>query len=392
MTGLPAVVADDRLEDLTHDEYRRYSRHLLLPEVTLEGQRRLKAAKVLIVGTGGLGAPLALYLAAAGVGTIGLVDFDTVDESNLQRQIIHSTRDVGRPKTASARDRLKALNPLVRVVEHNVALSSQNALDVIAGYDVVADGTDNHPTRYLVNDACVFLHKPNVYGSIFQFEGQATVFWADHGPCYRCLYPAPPPPGLVPNCAEGGVLGVLPGLIGTVQATEVIKLVVGGADPLVGRLLLADAWSMAFRQLRLDKDPGCPVCGDDPTIVELTDYEQFCGLRPADQEEPVATITPRELKNRLDAGDRLQLLDIREPHERAIARFPGALTVPLAQLYRRVDELDPTVDTVVVCKIGTRSVFAIRALAQAGYTGPVYNLRDGLNGWARDVDPTLPQY
>jgi adenylyltransferase/sulfurtransferase len=391
VTVLPSLIPDDRLADLSHEEIRRYSRHLLLPEVTLEGQRRLKAARVLVVGTGGLGAPLALYLAAAGVGTIGLVDFDTVDESNLQRQIIHSTRDVDRPKTASARDRLRALNPLIEVKEHNTTLTSANALKIIGGYDIVADGTDNYPTRYLVNDACVFLGLPNVYGSIFQFEGQASVFWAQHGPCYRCLYPTPPPPGLVPNCSEGGVLGVLPGIIGTLQAAEVLKLIIGGADTLVGRLLLADAWSTTFRQLKLDKDPGCPVCGADPTVTELVDYEEFCGLKP-DGATPVATLTARELKARLDAGDQLQIIDIREPHERSIAALPGALAIPLAQLYRRAGDLDPALDTVVVCKIGTRSVFAIRALEQAGYTGPLYNLKDGLNAWAREVDPNLPQY
>jgi adenylyltransferase/sulfurtransferase len=394
MSPLPPLIDEARAAaaTLSHEEIRRYSRHLLLPEVTLLGQQRLKAAKVLIVGTGGLGAPLALYLAAAGVGTIGLVDFDTVDESNLQRQIIHSTRDVDRPKTASARDRLRALNPYVQVVEHNTTLTSENALDIIGRYDLVADGTDNYPTRYLVNDACVFQHKPAVYGSIFQFEGQAAVFWADHGPCYRCLYPTPPPPGLVPNCSEGGVLGVLPGIVGTIQATEALKLLLGGGDPLVGRLLLSDAWGMTFRQLKIDQDPNCPVCGTNPTVTELVDYEQFCGLKPSAEEKPVNTITARELKNRLDAGERIQVVDIREPHEWSIAKFDGALAIPLAQLYRRVDELDPTVDTVVLCKVGTRSVFAIKALEQAGYTGPVYNLQDGLNAWTREVDPSQPEY
>jgi adenylyltransferase/sulfurtransferase len=392
MTARPSLIADERLTPLSNDEIARYSRHLLLPEVTIEGQQRLKAAKVLLVGTGGLGAPLALYLAAAGVGTIGVVDFDVVEESNLQRQIIHSTRDIDRPKTASARDRIRALNPGVDVITYNTALTSENALDIIADYDVVADGTDNYPTRYLVNDACVLLGKPNVYGSIFQFEGQASVFFAQAGPCYRCLYPAPPPPGLVPSCAEGGVLGVLPGLVGTIQATEVLKLLIGGAPSLIGRLLLVDAWQMAFRELKLQKDPACPICGEHPTIAELIDYDQFCGLKPPAAAKPVASLTANELKARLDAGEPVQLLDIREPHERAIVRFDNALVMPLGQIYRRADELDPTIDTVVLCKIGQRSVFAIRALEEAGYTGRVFNLKDGLNGWARDIDPRQPRY
>ncbi|MDR1806418.1 MAG: molybdopterin-synthase adenylyltransferase MoeB [Propionibacteriaceae bacterium] len=388
----PSLIPDARREPLSHAEIGRYSRHLLLADVTLAGQERLKAAKVLIVGTGGLGAPLALYLAAAGVGTLGVVDFDTVDESNLQRQIIHSTRDVDRPKTASAKDRLRALNPYVRVVEHNVALTSANALDIIGGYDLVADGTDNYPTRYLINDACVFLGLPVVYGSVFQFEGQASVFWAGHGPCYRCLYPDPPPPGLVPNCAEGGVLGVLPGIVGAIQAAEALKLLIGGAEPLLGRLLLVDAWTMEFRELALERDPHCPVCGDAPTITELIDYEEFCGLRPPPDEKPVQTITATELKARLDAGDPIQIVDIREPHERAIAKLPDAIVMPLGQIYRRTGELDPDRDVVVVCKIGQRSVYAIRALEQAGFPGRVFNLKDGVNGWARAVDRSLPTY
>jgi adenylyltransferase/sulfurtransferase len=380
------------LNDLSNEEIGRYSRHLLLPEIGVEGQKRLRAAKVLVVGTGGLGAPLLLYLAAAGVGTLGVVDFDFVEASNLQRQIIHSTRDIGRPKTASAKDRIRAINPAVKVVEYNEALTSKNAAEIIKEYDVVADGTDNYPTRYLVNDACVFAGVPNVYGSIFQFEGQSSVFYAKQGPCYRCLYPAPPPPGLVPSCAEGGVMGVLPGIVGTIQAAEVIKLIVGGKNTLIGRLLLFDAWRMKFRELKLEKDPGCPVCGQNATIRELIDYEQFCGLKPAADEKPVETITALALKARLDAGERIQLIDIREPHERAIVKFPDAKVIPLGQISRRIGEFDPSADAVFLCKIGKRSVFAIRALQEAGYTGGMFNLEDGVNAWARDVDKSLPQY
>jgi sulfur-carrier protein adenylyltransferase/sulfurtransferase len=378
--------------ELTNEEIARYSRHLLLAEIGVEGQKKLKAAKVLIVGTGGLGAPLALYLAAAGVGTIGLVDFDVVDESNLQRQIIHSTRDVGRPKTASAKDRIKGINPLINVVTHNAMLTSQNALELFADYDIIADGTDNFQTRYLVNDACVFLGKLNVYGSVFQFDGQASVFGAKEGPCYRCLYPSPPPPGLVPSCAEGGVMGVLPGIIGTIQAAETIKLIVGGAKPLIGRLLLFDAWRMAFRELKLEKNPDCPVCGKNPSIHELIDYEQFCGLKKNADSKPIDTITALDLKKRLDNGDKIQFIDIREPHERAIVKFPNAIVIPLGQLERRMEELDPSIDAVFLCKIGQRSILGIRALQDAGYKGKLLNLQDGLNAWARDVDKSMPIY
>ncbi|MDR1576359.1 MAG: molybdopterin-synthase adenylyltransferase MoeB [Treponema sp.] len=386
-----SVINDNRLDDLTNGEITRYSRHLLLPEVGIEGQKRLKAAKVLIVGAGGLGAPLALYLAAAGAGTLGIMDFDFVEESNLQRQVIHSTRDVGRPKVASARDRIKGINPNCAVITHSNMLTSANALDIIREYDIVADGTDNYQTRYLVNDACVLLGKPNVYGSIFQFEGQASVFCVQEGPCYRCLYPEPPSPGLVPSCAEGGVVGVLPGIVGCVQANEVIKLIVGGGESLAGRLLLFDAWKMKFRELRLDKDPHCPVCGRNPTIHSLIDYERFCGLKN-DDEEPVETITAAELKARLDADDPLQIIDIREPHERAIVKFPRAKAIPLGQMTRRIDEFDPKIDSVFLCKIGRRSVYAIRALREAGYTGRLLNLKDGVNAWAREVDRSLPVY
>jgi adenylyltransferase/sulfurtransferase len=391
-----AIISGSRLADLSNEEITRYSRHLLLPELGIEGQKRLKAAKVLLVGTGGLGAPLSLYLAAAGVGTLGLVDFDFVEESNLQRQVIHSTRDVGRPKVASAADRIKGINPRCKVIAHNVMLTSANALDIMRDYDVVADGTDNYQTRYLVNDACVLLGIPNVYGSIFQFEGQASVFYAKEGPCYRCLYPEPPPPGLVPSCAEGGVVGVLPGIVGCIQANEVIKLIVGaqesGGDSLIGRLLLFDAWKMKFRELKLDKEPACPICGASPAIHELIDYEQFCGLKKSEDEEPVETISATELKARLDANEPIQIIDIREPHERAIVKFPHTRAIPLGQMTRRMDEFDPAVDSVFICKIGQRSIFAIRALREAGYTGRLLNLKDGVNGWAREVDRSLPVY
>jgi adenylyltransferase/sulfurtransferase len=387
-----SILGDRPVPDLTNEEISRYSRHLLLAEIGIEGQKRLKAAKVLLVGTGGLGAPLALYLAAAGVGKLGIVDFDFVEESNLQRQVIHGTRDVGRPKVASAKDKIKSINPRVEVETYNVMLTSKNALEIIEGYDLVADGTDNYQTRYLVNDACVLLGKPNVYGSVFQFEGQASVFYAKEGPCYRCLYPEPPPPGLVPSCAEGGVVGVLPGIVGCLQANETIKLITGGGDSLTGRLLLFDAWTMKFRELRIDKDPHCPICGKEPSIHELIDYEQFCGLKHNSEEEPVETITARELKERMDRSDKLQIIDIREPHERAIVKFPQARAIPLGQMARRKDEFDPAVDSVFICKIGQRSVFAIRALREAGYTGRLLNLKDGVNAWAREVDTSLPVY
>jgi adenylyltransferase/sulfurtransferase len=391
------VLQDRELPELTNDEIHRYSRHLLLPELGIEGQRRLKAARVLVVGTGGLGAPLLLYLAAAGVGTLGMVDFDFVEASNLQRQVIHGTRDLGRPKVASAQDRIKSINPYCKVIPYNTMLTSANALEILKDYDVVADGTDNYQTRYLVNDACVLLGIPNVYGSIFQFEGQASVFYAKQGPCYRCLYPEPPPPGLVPSCAEGGVVGVLPGMVGMIQANEVIKLIVGSGRnspnqsiSLVGRLLLVDAWKMKFRELQIDKDPACPLCGANPSIHELMDYEQFCGLKK--EEEPVEIIEPEELKARLDAGEALQIIDIREPHERAIVKFPKAKPIPLGQMARRIGEFDPQVDAVFICTIGQRSVFAIRALREAGYTGRLLNLRDGMRGWATKVDSSFPVY
>jgi sulfur-carrier protein adenylyltransferase/sulfurtransferase len=387
------------LPQLSNNEIARYSRHLLLPEVGLEGQQKLKAAKVLCVGTGGLGSPLAFYLAAAGIGTLGLVDFDVVDESNLQRQIIHTTKDVGRPKIDSASEKLKALNPYMNVVKHETMLTSANALEIIRDYDIVADGTDNFPTRYLVNDACVLTGKPNAYGSIFRFEGQASVFATKEGPCYRCLYPEPPPPGLVPSCAEGGVLGILPGLVGVIQATEVIKLILGKGEPLIGRLLLVDSLNMHFRELKLRKNPDCPVCGKNPTVTKLIDYNQFCGITPEPKAESVTgptvqngipQITPVELKRRLDAGDDLFVLDVREPHEYQIANL-GAKLIPLGELPNRLGELDPNREIVVHCKSGGRSQKASELLAQNGFK-KLHNLAGGINGWATDVDPKVPKY
>ncbi len=380
------------MPDLDRDELVRYSRHLVLPEVGEDCQRRLKAARVLLVGTGGLGSPLGLYLAAAGVGTLGLVDFDVVDASNLQRQIIHGTRDVGRPKIASARDRLIDVNPHVQVIGHETRLTSDNALDLVREYDIVVDGTDNFPTRYLVNDACVLAGKPNVYGSIFRFEGQASVFGVPGQPCYRCLYPEPPPPGLVPSCAEGGVLGVLPGVIGTIQATETIKLILGAPETLAGRLLLFDAWGMRFRELKLRRDPACPVCGDVRTLHALIDYDQFCGLGRGEPATTAHEIDARELKRRIDTGERVQLIDVREPHEHAIARIPGAVLIPLSQVVGRMAELDPARELVVHCKLGGRSAKAIEALRAAGYAGAMVNLRGGIQAWGEQVDPSLPRY
>jgi molybdopterin/thiamine biosynthesis adenylyltransferase/rhodanese-related sulfurtransferase len=387
------------LPQLSNDEIGRYSRHLLLPEVGLEGQQKLKAAKVLCVGTGGLGSPLAFYLAAAGIGTLGLVDFDVVDESNLQRQIIHSTADVGRPKIDSAAEKLKALNPYLNVVKHETMLTSANALEIIRDYDIVADGTDNFPTRYLVNDACVLMGKPNAYGSIFRFEGQASVFATKEGPCYRCLYPEPPPPGLVPSCAEGGVLGILPGLVGVIQATEVIKFILGKGEPLIGRLLLVDSLNMHFRELKLRKNPDCPVCGKNPTVTKLIDYNQFCGIHPEPKADSVngtpvqngiSQISPIELKRRLDAGEDLFVLDVREPHEYQIANL-GAKLIPLGDLPARVSELDSSREIVVHCKSGGRSQKAAEFLAQSGFK-KLHNLAGGINAWSTDVDPKVAKY
>jgi adenylyltransferase/sulfurtransferase len=380
---------------LAPEEIRRYARHLIMPEVAMEGQKRLKAARVLCIGTGGLGSPLSLYLAAAGIGTIGLVDFDVVDVSNLQRQIIHFTSDVGRPKVTSAQEKLRAINPDLEIVRHEHPIDSSNALAIFAGYDVIVDGTDNFPTRYLVNDACVLLGKPNVYGSIFRFDGQASVFFPPHGPCYRCLYPEPPPPGLVPSCAEGGVLGILPGLIGVVQATETVKLVLGSGRPLIGRLLLYDALDMSFREMKIRKSPKCPICGPEPTIRALIDYEQFCGVRGSEPAPaPTAasdTITPLELKALWDQGRRPFLLDVRNPEEIAICRIAGSTVIPLPKLAGRIGELDPAVAMVVHCKSGMRSVKAIALLREHGFT-QLRNLTGGILGWIKDVDPSLPVY
>jgi sulfur-carrier protein adenylyltransferase/sulfurtransferase len=380
---------------LSNEEIARYSRHVIIPEVGMTGQRKLKAAGVLMIGTGGLGAPLGMYLAAAGVGRLGLVDFDVVDVSNLQRQIIHGTRDVGRPKIASARDRLEDINPHVEIETHETRLTSANALQLFRNYDVIVDGTDNFPTRYLVNDACVLTGKPNVYGSIFRFEGQASVFWAERGACYRCLYSEPPPPGLVPSCAEGGVLGVLPGIIGAIQATEALKIILGAPDIMVNRLMLFDAWRMRFRELKLRKNPDCPVCGDNPTIKELIDYEAFCGVTPqppAATENKMEEMTATELKQRLDRGDDIQIIDVREPHEYEIALIPGSRLIPLGQVLDRVSEIDAGRDTVVHCKMGGRSAKAIETLQRAGFTGRLTNLKGGITAWSDEVDPSVPKY
>jgi adenylyltransferase/sulfurtransferase len=392
MAAIPLPI---ELPELTADELSRYSRHLILPEVGVEGQRKLKAARVLCVGTGGLGSPLALYLAAAGVGTLGLVDFDVVDASNLQRQIIHSTADIGRKKLDSAEEKLKALNPALNVVKHDTLLSSANALDILKDYDVVADGTDNFPTRYLVNDACVLLGKPNAYGSIFRFEGQASVFGAKDGPCYRCLYPEPPPPGLVPSCAEGGVLGILPGLIGVIQATETIKLILGIGEPLIGRLLLVDALNMRFRQLKLRKNPECPVCGDHPTVTKLIDYQQFCGIEPASERQSavkngIPQVSPKDLKKRIDAGENLFILDVREPFEYQIANIGGVL-IPQNDVAQRIGEIDRTREIVVHCKAGGRSQRIAEYLKQSGFP-KVSNLAGGILAWSDEVDPKVPKY
>ncbi len=381
---------------LAQDELLRYSRHLILPDVGVAGQQKLKAARVLLIGAGGLGSPAALYLAAAGVGTLGLVDFDNVDVTNLQRQILHGTKDVGRPKLVSARERIADVNPHVRLETYETALTSKNALDILSGYDIVVDGTDNFATRYLVNDACVLLGKPNVYGSIFRFEGQASVFALPDGggPCYRCLFPEPPPPGLVPSCAEGGVLGVLPGLVGTIQATEAIKLILGVGEPLAGRLLLVDTLAMQFRTVRVRKDPACPACGTRE-IRELIDYEQFCGVRAAEAEPRALAgfvdITPRELAGRLARGEDLELIDVREQFEWDIARIPGARLVPLATLPEVSETLDHGREIVVYCKGGSRSRAAASHLTDAGFAR-VANLTGGILRWREDVDPALPRY
>ena len=390
---------------LSHDEVQRYSRHLILPDVGMVGLEKLKQASALIVGAGGLGSPVAMYLAAAGIGRLGLVDYDVVDVTNLQRQIIHGTKDIGRPKLESAKERILDINPHVQVDLYEVPFTSANALEIARPYDILIDGTDNFPTRYLVNDVCVLLGKPNAYGSIFRFEGQVSVFAHQDGPCYRCLYPEPPPPGLVPSCAEGGVLGVLPGTVGTLQATEAIKVLLGIGEPLVGRLLIFDALAMDFTTLKVRKNPNCPVCGNHPTITEPIDYEQFCGMPAHDRSEFVSTqpvetninevrqLTPLELKARLDAGEKLVILDVREPHEWNISNLAdlGAFLIPKGEVVARVGELDPSVEMVVQCRTGGRSADIIRQLIPLGFH-KLHNLDGGINQWARDVDPSLPIY
>lgn len=396
---------------LNNDEIKRYSRHLILPDVGMAGQEKLKQASVLVIGAGGLGSPVLLYLAAAGLGRIGIVDYDVVDESNLQRQIIHGTKDIGRPKLQSAKESLLDINPYLQVDSYEVPFTSDNALEIMAPYDLVLDGTDNFPTRYLVNDACVMLGKPNVYGSIFRFEGQASVFATADGPCYRCLYPEPPPPGLVPSCAEGGVLGILPGLIGSLQATEAIKVLLGIGEPLIGRLLIYDALTMEFTELKVRKNPDCPVCGANPTVTKLIDYEQFCGMPAHDRSlytadaatelEPllhkteleVRQMTPLTLKERLDAGEQLPILDVREPQEWAIANLAehGAILIPKGQVLNRLDELDPSQEMVVQCRSGARSADIIRLLQQRGFK-KLWNLDGGINRWAQEVDRSKPIY
>jgi molybdopterin/thiamine biosynthesis adenylyltransferase/rhodanese-related sulfurtransferase len=380
---------------LSKDEILRYSRHLIMPEVGMEGQLKLKQAKVLLVGAGGLGAPLGLYLAAAGVGRIGLVDFDVVDFTNLQRQVIHGTKDVGKKKLDSAFESMADINPFVQLDRHETALSSENALEIFKDYDIIVDGTDNFPTRYLVNDACVLLNKPNVYGSIFRFEGQVTVFAYEGGPCYRCLYPEPPPPGLVPSCAEGGVLGILPGVVGLLQATETVKLILGIGQTLVGRLMLYDALGMKFRELKLRKNPECPACGEHRTITKLIDYQEFCGMPHYEAPpEPVAAtgdIEATELKTKLDGGDNFKLIDVREPHEFQICRIPGSVLIPLGELPKRLGELNPEDEFVMHCKGGTRSAKAVDLMKQSGFK-KVRNMKGGITAWSDKVDPNVPKY
>ncbi len=381
------------MTNLTREEILRYSRHLIMPEVGVEGQEKLKRAKILLIGAGGLGSPLGLYLAAAGVGTLGLVDFDKVDFTNLQRQIIHRTEDVGRLKVESAHEKIRAINPEIAVKTYNTRISRENILDLIRDYDIVIDGTDNFPTRYLVNDACVFQKKPNIYGSIFRFDGQATVFYPGKGPCYRCLYPEPPPPGMVPSCAEGGVLGVLPGIIGIIQATEAVKLIIGKGKPLIGRLLLYGALNMEFREVKIRRDPNCPVCGDHPTIKELIDYELFCGVGRGEETISFSQydLKPAQVKELLAKDKKVILLDVREPHEYQIVRIEGARLIPLGELPLRANELD-TADTIVTyCHHGQRSLSAIKTLEHFGFK-KLKNLQGGIDAWARMVDPTMARY
>lgn len=392
--GIPLQRLDPAAVELSHEEIRRYSRHLIMPEVGLSGQKKLKAASVLMIGTGGLGSPLGLYLAAAGIGRIGIVDYDVVDHTNLHRQVIHGSASVGQLKVESARARMLDINPDIEVVTYNEPFTSENAMRIARDYDLIVDGTDNFPTRYLTNDVCVLLGKPNVYGSIFRFEGQASVFYAKEGPCYRCLFPEPPPPGLVPSCAEGGVLGILPGTIGTIQATEVIKLILGVGQPLIGRLMLYDALSMTFEEVKLRKNPKCAVCGPNPTVTELIDYEQFCGVPGHDHEEEKATswdITPAELAQRRQAGELVRIIDVREPHEWEISHIEGAKLIPLGALAAHLNEFDSATEYVLQCKTGGRSMKALELLYTAGFR-KLKNLKGGINAWAREVDPSLPIY
>jgi sulfur-carrier protein adenylyltransferase/sulfurtransferase len=393
-----SIIPEERLDEVqfSNDEIARYSRHLIMPEVTLEGQKRLKAASVLCIGAGGLGSPIALYLAAAGAGRLGLVDYDIVDFSNLQRQILHGTDDVGRKKLNSAKDSIKAINPNVQVDLHDCMFRSENAKQVVANYDIVIDGTDNFPTRYLSNDVCVLLKKPNIYGSIFRFEGQCTVF-APHlgGPCYRCMFPEPPPPGMVPSCAEGGVLGVLPGVIGVMQAIEAIKLIIGIGEPLIGRLVSFDALKGRFREFKIRRDPKCPICGDKPSIHELIDYDQFCGIPQADaaaeKEMAVPVISAKDLKSKFDHRDPFVLVDVREPYEYEICRIPGSKLIPLGELPARLSELDSADEIVLQCKSGARSAKALHILQEAGFK-KLSNLEGGITAWAEQVDPSIPKY
>jgi molybdopterin/thiamine biosynthesis adenylyltransferase/rhodanese-related sulfurtransferase len=401
MATAPASTTSFRLDgnpdlvELNNEEILRYSRHLIMPEVTIEGQKKLKAAKVLCIGTGALGSPISMYLAAAGVGTLGLVDFDVVDFTNLQRQIAHRTESVGMSKLDSAEQTLRSINPFVKIVKHETMITSDNAFEIMGGYDIIVDGTDNFPTRYLVNDACVLLGKPNVYGSIFRFEGQMTIFYAKDGPCYRCLYPEPPPPGLVPSCAEGGVFGVLPGVIGCLQAVETIKLILGEGKPMTGRLLLFNAMALTFKELKLRKNPECPICGEHPTIHHLIDYNEFCGVGRGDEEATnmgeIREITAQELKAKKDRGDKFTLVDVREPYEYAIARIPEAKLVPLGSLPERLHEFDSADEIVLQCKSGKRSSDAYRIMERAGFK-KISNLKGGITAWSKDVDPSVPTY
>lgn len=390
--SLLARTAEKEAPTLSHEEMRRYGRHLIMPEFGLEGQQKLKDSSVLIIGAGGLGSPSSLYLVAAGVGQIGLVDYDRVDYTNLQRQILYATSDVGRPKLQAAAERLRAENPEIEIQTHNEVLTSKNALEILKDYDVILDGTDNFPTRYLVNDACVLLGKPNIYGSIFRFEGQASVFYAKEGPCYRCIYPQPPPPNLVPSCAEGGVLGVLPGIIGLIQATETVKMILGRGEPLIGRLLYFDALKMTFREFKIQKNKNCPICGENPTVHELIDYEEFCGITPERMRmEEELQVAPEEVRDRLKKGDSLVLLDVREPVEHAICKLPNSRLIPLGQLPDRVNELDSAQDIIMYCHHGVRSLQATQFLREAGFKR-VWSMKGGIEAWSERIDSAVPRY